>query len=200
MSAHGGPGPEAGTGASEPAASLLGVAVRGGRARRFPDVSKPAEPVAPVPPAGTPPPPSPPARVLVARWRAWRTGAGLPALGQIEGQMAQLCPGGVLLAVRGAQVEVARRLPGTAPDVDLSGLEWMRGAAREAARASAPRHELDEAAGLELVALPFALDSVGSGADATAVLCRLAPLVRPARSDSGERGFFSGVLRRLAGA
>lgn len=114
--------------------------------------------------------------------------------------MAQLCPGGVLLAVRGAQVEVARRLPGSAPDVDLSALEWMRGAAREAARASAPRHELDEAAGLELLALPFALDSVGAGAGATAVLCRLTPLVRRAQSDSGERGFFSGVLRRLAGA
>jgi hypothetical protein len=151
-------------------------------------------------PAGLAGRPAPVAGALLAQWRGWRNGGRLPSLSKAEGRMAALCPGGVLLAVDGSRVEVAQRLPGEAPPVDLAALEWMRTVARQAARHAVARHELDEEAGLGLVVLPFALEGDGSAA---AVLCRLYALEAAAADPApppANRGLFSGVWRRLAGA
>jgi hypothetical protein len=144
---------------------------------------------------------APAAGALLAMWRGWRNGGRLPALAKVEGRMAQLCPGGVLLAVARDRVEVAQRLPGAAPDLDLAALDWMRGVARAAARAGMARHELDDEAGLGLVALPFALEvEAGPGSDiASAVLCRVYALEPVEALGGAGGGFFSGMLRRLAG-
>ncbi len=213
-------------------ASLLGVTVRSGRARREPAESGVAAPDSTAVPAGVPTgdafgashdaPPLPaalasgprpdPADVpaaaaprvpaLLAQWRSWRNGSRLPDLAKAEGHLAALCPGGVLLAVAGERVEVARRLAGAAPEADLAALDWMRGLARQAAREGLPQHEVDPEANLGLLALPFALDESDAArprqGEAGAVLCRLYRLERPAELARG--GFLSGVFRRFAGA